>query len=296
MFADKHILNFVQNSINKGLDLVGTSVINTLGSTYAKAGNIFFINSKGESIGVLGSPFLHNKIKELSAIALQTNKSQLFESVPQDSSAGHGESKFLIQPFLNSNNYGALGLAVKNFNKTLARNIDDDSYFIIDNKQHTTLDGNIFLQTIQRPYSVLIFGSGVHVNSFIDMSNLMGWETTVVDTKYSEACLLNADTMIKLENISEFDKINLEPYNAAVILSHNPKTDDIYLDNLLKSHIDYIGMMGNKKNMQKTVAKFKLENSDRFFAPIGLDIGGNTHQAIALSICAQIEANRNKKI
>ena len=33
-----------------------------------------------------------------------------------------------------------------------------------------------------------------------------------------------------------------------------------------------------------------------FFAPIGLDIGGNTHQAIALSICAQIEARKNKKI
>lgn len=55
-------------------------------------------------------------------------------------------------------------------------------------------------------------------------------------------------------------------------------------------------MMGNKKNMQRIKKEFDLETDKRFFAPIGLDIGGNTAQSIALSICAQIEAKKNNKI
>ena len=55
-------------------------------------------------------------------------------------------------------------------------------------------------------------------------------------------------------------------------------------------------MMGNKKNMQRIKQEFVLQNDKRFFAPIGLDIGGNTHQAIALSICSQIEAQKNGRI
>ena len=58
----------------------------------------------------------------------------------------------------------------------------------------------------------------------------------------------------------------------------------------------YIGLMGNRKNMQNKKEQFGLENDERFFAPVGLDIGGNTHQSIALSICAQIEAKKNGNI
>ena len=48
--------------------------------------------------------------------------------------------------------------------------------------------------------------------------------------------------------------------------------------------------------MKRITEEFNLNNDKRFYAPIGLDIGGNTHQAIALSICAQIEAKKNGKI
>ena len=48
--------------------------------------------------------------------------------------------------------------------------------------------------------------------------------------------------------------------------------------------------------MQRIKQEFSLEKNKRFFAPIGLDVGGNTHQAIALSICSQIEAQKNGKI
>ena len=52
----------------------------------------------------------------------------------------------------------------------------------------------------------------------------------------------------------------------------------------------------NCSKMFETSVVAPPKNDERFFAPVGLDIGGNTHQSIALSICAQIEAKKNGKI
>ena len=296
MFANKQILEFIEKSINQGLDLVGTSVIKTLGSTYAKSGNMIFINSKGESVGVLGSPYLHEKIYELSKKVLETKKLEIFESIPKDESTGHGTSKFLVQPFFNENNYGALGLALNNFGKTLVRSVEYDSYSFLNEKKETKLEDNMFFQTIERPYSLLIFGSASHVTPVISMANLMGWKTTVIDLKINKEFVNEADELIQLNSLVDIKNMDLNLYDTAVILSHSPKTDDFYLKALVSSDISYIGMMGNKKNMKRITQEFNLENDTRFFAPIGLNIGGNTHQSVALSICAQIEARKNKKI
>ncbi|RXK13959.1 hypothetical protein CP965_00485 [Halarcobacter mediterraneus] len=296
MFTNKEVLKFVNSSIEKKLDIVVTSVIKTLGSTYTKAGNLLVINSNGQFVGVLGSSYLHNKIFESSKEALKTKQIQIFKSIPQDESSGHGESEFLVQPFFYSEKYGALGIALKNFGKTLVRDIKDASYKILDEVQETKLEAGKFYQTIKAPYSVLIFGLAAHVIPMISMANLMGWKTTVVDLRIKKSYKNKADKFIELETLEDILKIDLDSYDASVILSHNPKTDDTYLKALLDSNISYIGMMGNKQNMKRITKLFNLEDDDRFYAPVGLDIGSNTSQAIALSICAQIEAKKNEKL
>ena len=72
MFSDKEHLKFIEKCKNEKLDIVVTSVVETLGSTYAKAGNIMLVNSNAEFTGVLGSKFLQNKIVESSIKALES--------------------------------------------------------------------------------------------------------------------------------------------------------------------------------------------------------------------------------
>lgn len=296
MFSNKEYVKFIENSKTKGLDIVGASVIETLGSTYAKPGNMILVNSLGEFTGVLGSQFLHNKILNLAKDALKTKKNQYFESIPQDESSGHGTSKYFLQGFYFENNYGALGFALENIGKTLIRSIKDDKFEIVNEKFETKLEDNKFYQKIESAYSLLIFGSGAHVTSLISMSNLMGWKITVIDIKIKKEYVYLADELIELKDLEDILTMDLSSYNASIILSHSPKTDDTYLEALINSDLQYIGLMGNKKNMKRKIEQFKLENDKRFFAPVGFDIGGNTHQSIALSICSQIEARKNGKI
>lgn len=296
MFCNKEYIKFIESSKEKGLDIVGASVIETLGSTYAKPGNMILVNSQGEFTGVLGSKFLHNKILDLAKENLKTRQNQYFESIPEDESSGHGSSKYFLQGFFFEDNYGALGMALENIGKTLVRSIKDNSFEIIDETIETKVEDEKFYQTIKSPYSILIFGSGAHVTSLISMANLMAWKTTIIDIKINKNYVNEADNFIEIQNLEDILSMDLNSYNAAIILSHNPKTDNTYLKALINSNIEYIGMMGNKKNMKRITEEFNLNNDKRFYAPIGLDIGGNTHQSIALSICAQIEAKKNGKI
>lgn len=296
MFSNKEYIKFIESSKKQGLDIVGTSVIETLGSTYSKAGNMMLVNSNGEFVGVLGSPALHNKILELSKEVLESKESMYFENKAKDKNSGHGTSRYLVQAFYHKEDYNALGQALQNDGKTLVRSIDDGSFEIIDEVKDTVLEDGKFYQSISTVYSVLVFGSGAHVSSLISMANLMGWKTTVIDMKLRENYVNEADELIKLEELVDILSMDLSSYNASVILSHSPITDDTYLEALLNSNVEYIGIMGNKKNMQKKTEYFNLHNDKRFFAPVGFDIGGITHQSIALSICSQIEARKNAKI
>ena len=296
MFSNKEYLNFIDTSKKQGLDIVVASVTATTGHTYAKAGNMMLVNSNGEFAGVLGSPALQEKISDLAKEAIDSKELIVYENTPKDKNTNHGISYYLIQAFYFDENYGVLDIALNSFGKTLVRDITDGSYEIIDEKIDTKLEYSKFYQNIQKPYSLLIFGSGAHVSSLVSMANLMGWASTIIDMKVRESFICEADKFIKLGELDDILSMDLSAYDASVILSHSPKTDDRYLQALLKSDVEYIGILGNKKNMLKKQKEFNLFDDKRFFAPVGIDIGGITHQSIALSICSQIEARKNGKI
>jgi xanthine dehydrogenase accessory factor len=296
MFENKEYLKFIQKNKKEGLDIVRVSVIETIGSTYAKAGNFMLINSKLEFIGVLGSKNLHKQILEYAKTAFKDKKSRYFENIPKDESSGHGTSKYFLQAFFKEDDYGLLNEALNNFDKTLIQNIKDDSYKFSDKISETKFEDDKFFQTIKLPYSLLIFGSGAHVTSFVSIANFMGWKTTIMDININKDYVRQADEIIELKKFEDILTMDLSAYDASVILSHSPKTDDTYLKAILDSKVMYIGVMGNKISMRDKTEKFSLESDKRFFAPVGFNIGGNTHQAIALSICAQIEARKNGKI
>ena len=46
MFTNKDYLKFIEESKDKKLDIVITSVVETKGSTYAKVGNMMLVNSQ----------------------------------------------------------------------------------------------------------------------------------------------------------------------------------------------------------------------------------------------------------
>lgn len=260
MFSNKKLHKFLEKCKVQKLDIALTYVSDKKGSNFSNKGNSMLVNSKEEFTGVLGSCHLQDKVLEYSKLAINKKEDLSFESIVKDASSGHGDCSYKTIPFFVENDFKGI-----------------EKY-------------------IKKPFSLLIFGSEAYITPLIDMANLLGWTTTIIDINLKKEFVENADRLIELEKLDDIKSFDFSSFDAAVILSHNPKTDDIYIESLLKTDINYIGIMGNKTSAKRRKERLKEEDKKRFFAPIGFDIGSHTSESIALSICSQIEANKNGKL
>ena len=91
---------------------------------------------------------------------------------------------------------------------------------------------------------------------------------------------------------------NLGARDAVCILTHDPKFDVPAIIGALASKVGYIGVMGSRKTNSKRLERLAevgvVDESQlaRLMSPIGLDIGARTPEETAISICAEIIAQR----
>ncbi len=158
----------------------------------------------------------------------------------------------------------------------------------------------IFIERITPDLDLIIFGAGFDVVPVVKIANELGWQVTVTEDcvahlapkRFTPAtCLIFADREAVLE------KINVNERTAAILMSHNYKYDLAVLEALLTTDIPYIGILGPLKRYEKLKAEIQAGNSsypdhkfDRVHAPVGLDIGAETPDEIALSVISEIKA------
>ncbi len=110
---------------------------------------------------------------------------------------------------------------------------------------------------------------------------------------------INADKII-VSHTEDLDAHLFEDENSvAVIMTHNYDRDREILRCLLGSSVKYVGALGPKKRTERLLAEISGSFCDKqlakLYAPVGLDIGAETPEEIALAIVAEIQgvlANR----
>ena len=169
-------------------------------------------------------------------------------------------------------------------------------------KNYTSDDHNItaFIEVIKPPVSIIIIGAGNDVVPLVNMADILGWETTVVDgranyakqERFVSACQV---LVAKPENVLE--QITIDEHTVFLLMTHNYNYDMAMLRQLLGKTVTYIGMLGPKKKRERMLNELKDEGSNFtgqqlsvLHSPVGLDIGAETSEEIALSILAEIKA------
>lgn len=171
-------------------------------------------------------------------------------------------------------------------------------------KQYSTTE--VFLELIQPTFSLILFGGGFDARPVSVMAKSLGWEVSVTDECVAHIAPIffpEADnlSLCKREFIDR--DFSITPFTACVLMSHNYEYDRDVLKKLIKTETPYIGILGPRKRYDKMLIEFgelgiKLSPSDiqRIHSPIGLDIGAETPDEIAISIIAEIQskfANRS---
>lgn len=194
--------------------------------------------------------------------------------------------------------------------------IDEEDYKILqkeiydhwENKLSYTKNfefGEIFIEYLAPPIKLILFGAGADVVPVTDFAKKIGWNVTVIDHREKVATkerFPNADKIFisRPEEIS--NKLNFEENSVYLSMTHNYEHDKKILKTLLKSEATYIGSLGPKRRSENMLKEFDdegLEFSDdelsKLYSPVGLDIGADTPESIALAIIAEIQAVIKKR-
>ena len=189
------------------------------------------------------------------------------------------------------------------FDKAISDKISDVAQDVLNSSKSdlkTYGFGEVFFDYISLPLNLTIFGAGADAVPLAKIAKNLGWKVRIIDHREKFANrerFANADEILisRPENTSE--NINIDENFVAVIMTHNYEHDKNILKVLLKTNAKYIGKLGPKRrseNMLREFAeeglKFTAEELAKFYSPVGLDIGADTPEAIALSIVAEINA------
>ena len=161
-------------------------------------------------------------------------------------------------------------------------------------------DVTAFIEMIQPALSLIVIGAGNDVIPLTKMADILGWETTVIDGRAANANKDRFETACKIivakpENV--LSQISIDRQTVFLLMTHNFNYDKAMLQELIQRDIVYIGMLGPIKKLERIINEFKeegLELNDQqravIHSPVGLDIGAETPEEIALSIVAEIKA------
>ncbi len=168
----------------------------------------------------------------------------------------------------------------------------------LDTPQGTT---DVFIDVLPPPPTLVMVG-GVHIAmALAELAKALGYRTVVVDPRRafgSQARFPHVDRLLQAWPSEAFETIGLDASTAVATLTHDPKIDDPALQIALPSQAFYVGALGSEKTQAERRRRLRSagiaeDHIARLHGPIGLDLGGQTPEEIALAVMAQIVAVRH---
>ncbi|MFT2009472.1 XdhC/CoxI family protein [Pontibacter sp. 13R65] len=169
--------------------------------------------------------------------------------------------------------------------------------------QDITLTG--FVELLRPPVSLVVIGAGNDAVPLTAMAALLGWKITVIDgrTNYATSIRFPAAHAVHVAKPEQvWDLLEPDEQTVLVLMTHNYNYELALLRRLLSQQLPYVGVLGPKKKLDRMLQELEqegLQPSDEalssLFGPVGLDIGAETSEEIALSILSEIKAVLSQK-
>lgn len=157
-----------------------------------------------------------------------------------------------------------------------------------------------FVEVIRPPVRLIVCGAGHDAIPVVQLAAQLGWRVVVVDPRErfltAERFPL-ARQFVRAEPASAATRVPLDDRAYVVVMTHNYLHDRELLRGFLRTPVRYIGMLGPRPRTEKILDELRrdgarIEEADRarIFGPVGLDIGGDGPEAIALALLGEIQA------
>ena len=158
----------------------------------------------------------------------------------------------------------------------------------------------VFLETIAPPTALTIYGAGDDAQPLARLAKELGWHVTIADPRGAFATAARfpmADAIVTGPADQLVARVAPGPDTLAVVMTHHYVHDLPLLRGLLERPLAYLGLLGPRKRAEKLCADLRAagitlsaEQRARLHAPVGLDLGADGPEQVALAIVAEMQA------
>ena len=157
----------------------------------------------------------------------------------------------------------------------------------------------VFVERIAAPQHLYVLGAGDDAKPLVSMGAFLGWSVTVMDGRVQ---LARCDRFPEAERVVAVsstlaEMAQIRPKDAVVLMTHSYEQDRELLAAILPLRPRYLGLLGARYRTSLLVSEVaaKLgrtvaECCEQIYAPVGLDLGGDGPEAIALAVIAEVQA------
>lgn len=166
-------------------------------------------------------------------------------------------------------------------------------------------DGKNYFLNAHLPHARLVIVGAVHISQALaPMARIAGYPVEIIDPRTAFASQERfPDVTLHAEWPQDvLEHRPLDAFTGLILVTHDPKIDDLALKAGLDAGCFYIGALGSRKTHAKRVERMLAigatpEQIERIHAPIGLDIGAASPAEIAVAVLAQaIRALRTRGV
>ena len=160
-----------------------------------------------------------------------------------------------------------------------------------------------FVEELGVPQRLILLGAGDDARPMVELAAQLGWRVTVAEGRAQLTRAERFPLAERVQAIHSLHDLEATSADALVLMTHSYEQDRSLLAESLAVRPRYLGLLGSRHRSSLLVseAAATLGRSveaccEGLFAPVGLDLGGDGPEAIALAVIAEIQAVCNGRL
>ncbi|GAX90029.1 XdhC family protein [Effusibacillus lacus] len=160
----------------------------------------------------------------------------------------------------------------------------------------------LFIETVKPRPRLVIFGAGPDAVPLVRGAKTLNWHVSVVDHRQdhlNQPHFMEADKRVAVSR-GEYSQFSVNEETYVVVMTHNYELDRILVGQLLSRSIPYLGVLGSRQRIERMLQKILFDGVnlneqmlEKLHSPVGLDIGAESPEEIALSILSELVCRKN---
>jgi xanthine dehydrogenase accessory factor len=286
------------------------TLVRTRGATYRKSGARMLVLESGEAVGAISGGCVDTSVIETALRVIRSGRSELvsYDGALDDPLFGSGNMcdgsvEILIEPVdaellaqLSSCGRRRTGRV------SIVRSSPEEAWKTVvetGDDPRPEVHTEILLEEVIEPSpGLLLFGAGAATTALAQSASRLGWRVQIFDHREEVRARLSREGYQAREY--DLDRLCCDDdagWTGAVVMTHQWLRDIEIVSRLLSVDLPYIGVVSSRERAAKLARALRSEGIDPspLHAPVGLDLGGETPEEMALSILAEVVAVRHRR-